>query len=96
MYDGAGVYDGAGAALPGFPVLVHYSGAVPGGDHFARIVTSPTVGDLNGDGIPEIAVGSNQALGEEGNVGAFFVLDGRGNEAPSANERPNDTSNVSG
>jgi len=49
---------------------------------FARILTTPAVGDMNDDGIPEIAVGSDQYLGKSGAFGPFFVIDGRGNAAP--------------
>jgi MYXO-CTERM domain-containing protein len=49
---------------------------------FGRILTTPAVGDMNDDGIPEIAVGSDQYLGKSGAFGPFFVIDGRGNAAP--------------
>ncbi|GAC1569677.1 MAG: hypothetical protein NVS3B20_00610 [Polyangiales bacterium] len=78
------VFDGKAQPLPGFPVQVHYVGSLdktPGG-LFARVLTTPAVGDLNGDGIPEIAVGSDQYLGNGGAFGAFFAIDGRGNAAP--------------
>ncbi len=76
------VWDGAGKDLPGFPVLVDYQGGLDKDNRVSRIVTTPAVGDMNGDGFPEIAVGSNEYLGTGGNVGAFFLIDGRGMNAP--------------
>lgn len=76
------VWDGAGETLPGFPVLVDYTGSLEKEKRVSRIVTTPTVGDMNGDGFPEIAVGSNEYLGNGGNIGSFFLIDGRGNAAP--------------
>jgi hypothetical protein len=79
------VWDGKGENLPGFPVMVDYTGALDKDKRVSRIVTTPAVGDMNGDGIPEIAVGSNEYLGTGGNVGAFFLIDGRGMNAPGGN-----------
>jgi len=76
------VVDGAGTDLPGFPVRVDYTGSLEKEKRVSRIVTTPAVGDMNGDGIPEIAVGSNEYLGTGGNIGAFFLIDGRGTKAP--------------
>jgi hypothetical protein len=76
------VWDAAGKDLAGFPVLVDYKGDLDKTGKVARIFTTPAVGDMTGDGIPEIAVGSNEPLGNGGNLGAFFVIDGRGNAAP--------------
>ena len=79
------VWDGKGTDLPGFPVLVDYRGGLEREPRVSRIVTTPAVGDMNGDGLPEIAVGSNEYLGTGGNLGAFFLIDGRGNNAPGGN-----------
>jgi hypothetical protein len=43
-----------GMPLPGFPVRVGYAP-----DRLAKIVSAPAVGDIDGDGVPEIVVGSN-------------------------------------
>jgi hypothetical protein len=69
-----------GTAQPGFPVEViapqlwmDEAAAQPG-----RIVTAATVGDVDGDGIPDIAVGSNE-LGDDANSAAVHVIHGDGN-----------------
>ena len=45
-----------GSAVPGWPVRVNTSRATV----MDRIMTTPTVTDLNGDGIPDVVVGSNE------------------------------------
>jgi hypothetical protein len=76
-------FDGGGAALPGWPVTVHFpDDTVP--SERARLMTTPAVADLNGDGIPEVMVGSSERLGDGGSTGAFYVIDGRGTLAPGA------------
>jgi hypothetical protein len=78
------VFDRTGADLPGFPVEVKYDGKFGGeAPPPDRVFTTPAVSDLNGDGIPDIVVGSNQAIGEGGNSGAVYAIDGRGMNAPS-------------
>ncbi len=49
-----------GATQPGFPVLCRDTIE---GNKGARIVTTPAVGDLDGDGSPEIILGSNEVYG---------------------------------
>lgn len=79
------IFDGEGNDVPGFPVEVLYDGKF-GGDPPApnRIFTTPAVADLNGDGTPDLIVGSNQLVGEGGNSGAVYAIDGRGTNAPIA------------
>ena len=78
------VFDKDGNDLPGFPVDVAYDGEFGGSKPPSnRIFTTPAVRDLNGDGIPELVVGSNQKIGEGGNSGAVYAVDGRGTNAPS-------------
>ncbi len=72
------VFKTDGSVLDGFPVLLRS----PLSEKPSRIMATPTVVDLNGDGIPEIASGSNQQIGGGGNAGPVFVVDGRGNNAP--------------
>ena len=42
---------------------------------------SRSVADFNGDGILDVLVGSNEKLGQGGNAGAIYAIDGRGNKA---------------
>ncbi|MCA9590277.1 MAG: VCBS repeat-containing protein, partial [Myxococcales bacterium] len=79
------VYKLDGTVLDGFPVAL----ASKASDTPRRIMSTPTVVDLNGDGIPEIVSGSNQQIGGGGNAGPVFVVDGRGNKAPGGPYLPN-------
>ncbi len=77
------VFDGkTGEVLDGWPVTVHYPGSKlspePG---FGRVFTTPAVADFNGDGYPEVFVGSNERLGTGENAGAAYLIDGRGTAA---------------
>jgi MYXO-CTERM domain-containing protein len=56
-----------------------------GGDPPAanRVFTTPAVADFNDDGVPDLLVGSNQLIGEGGNSGAVYAVDGRGTNAPA-------------
>jgi len=63
-----------GQPLEGWPVRVHFPN---GGKEYNRILTTPAVADFNGDGTPDIVVGSNEKLGT-GGAGAFYIIDGRG------------------
>lgn len=76
------VFTADGEALPGWPVTVHYAGGLSEEPERNRILTTPAVGDFNGDGIPDLLVGSNERLGQGGQSGAIYLLDGRGNDAP--------------
>ncbi len=72
-------------SLDGFPVdLVSPASQAP-----ARIMATPSVVDLNGDGIPEIISGSNQQIGGGGQAGPVFVVDGRGMNTPGGPYLPN-------
>ncbi len=72
------VFKTDGTVLDGFPVEL----VSPVSDTPSRTMATPTVADLNGDGIPEIVSGSNQQLFGGGAAGPVFVVDGRGNLAP--------------
>ncbi len=72
-----------GTPVPGWPVNVHYTGSLSPAPETNRILTTPAVGDFNGDGIPDLLVGSNERLGNGGQSGAVYIIDGRGNNAPS-------------
>lgn len=73
------VFKADASVLAGFPVALESKAS----DTPSRIMATPTVADLNGDGIPEIISGSNQQIGGGGAAGPVFVVDGRGTRAPS-------------
>jgi MYXO-CTERM domain-containing protein len=77
------VFDAQGNPLPGWPVNVHYKkSALSEEPPRNRILTTPAAADFNGDGYPELVVGSNERLGNGGQAGAVYLLDGHGNAAP--------------
>jgi MYXO-CTERM domain-containing protein len=76
-------FHGDGTAVSGWPVAVHYTGSLSSPPPTNRILTTPAVADFNGDGIPDLLVGSNERLGNGGQSGAVYIIDGRGNNAPS-------------
>lgn len=71
------VFKADGSPLDGWPVAVHYDGG-DGSGEYNRIFTSTTVADFNGDGTPDVLVGSNEKLGKAGGAGAVYLIDGRG------------------
>jgi hypothetical protein len=69
---------GDGRSLPGYPVaLVH-----PASGKRAKLVSSPAVGDVDGDGRPDLVVGSN---GLEEGLGAAYALTAKGAPLPGWN-----------
>ncbi len=54
-----------GAAVAGFPVLLQE------GDQVSRSIQTPSVGDIDGDGDPEIVVGSNEIYAGSGRLYAI-------------------------
>ena len=79
------VYKVDGSVLDGYPVSLES----PRSKKLARIMATPTVADLNGDGIPEIVSGSNQLIGGGDAAGPVFVVDGRGMNTPGGPYLPN-------
>jgi subtilase family protein/VCBS repeat protein len=74
---------GDGRALPGWPVL-----ARDGGDA-AKILSSPAVGDLNGDGSPDVVEGTGEAYGSTpSSTGRVHAWDARGRPLPGWPVRP--------
>jgi hypothetical protein len=66
-----------GAEQPGWPVRVR-DPAYP--NHSDRIVSTPAVGDVNGDGLLDIVTGTNETFGAKGaeNESRAYVLHGDG------------------
>ncbi len=79
-----------GSTQPGFPVRIvaeelwrDAEDAQP-----SMIMTSPAIGDANGDGIPDIAIGSNE-YGDDSNTGAIHLIHGDGNLHEGGAAHPN-------
>ncbi len=68
-----------GSPMAPYPVRV---GSEPAETSGERIVCTPAVGDADGDGLPEIAVGTNEALGanDAQNEALAYVLEGETGE----------------
>lgn len=66
-------YDFDGHAKSGWPVKIMMGGTVQ------KIISSPAVYDLNGDGIPDVIFGTNH-VGQQ--AGFLFAVDGRGRNDP--------------
>ena len=81
------VYKLDGTIMDGFPVELATKGLATKGP--SRIMATPTVADLNKDGIPEIITGSNEQVGGGGGAGPVYAIDGRGNLAPGGAYLPN-------
>jgi MYXO-CTERM domain-containing protein len=83
------VFDASGKAVDGWPVEIHYTGGLAPEPPRGRILTTPAVADFNGDGIPDVLIGSNERLAEAGNAGAMYLVDGRGTKAGAPPWLPN-------
>ena len=71
-------WTGAGVAVRGFPVLVQDAAQpMPARQ---RMVDTPAAGDLNGDGVPDLVVGTNENYDSSGRL---YAVDGRGTTAPN-------------
>lgn len=79
------VFHADGTDVPGWPVDIHYTGTLAGmtPPQRNRILTTPAVADWDGDGYPELLVGSNEKIGGSGQAGAIYLINGRGKNAPS-------------
>ena len=73
-------WDNTGKLLAGFPVLA----SDPQLGLRARIVSTPAVGDVDGDGKLEIAVGTNEVVGQSGfaNEARGYLIHHDGNNHP--------------
>lgn len=73
-----------GARQPGFPVLVENPDGSTGVSTVAgRIVSSPAVGDLDGDGDVEIVVGTNEYADDKPFIGFAYAIQGTGTLYPT-------------
>ncbi|MFH2006198.1 MAG: S8 family serine peptidase [bacterium] len=79
-----GAYDGHvymwhhnGDLDPGFPVKLFLAGD----EDFGRILSSPALGDIDGDGSPDIVVGSNQV---DNGMATFWAVHADGNDHPGS------------
>ncbi len=73
------VFKGDGTPLPGWPVRVNTSQAAK----MDRVMATPTLTDLNGDGILDVVTSSNETVGGGGAAGPVFAIDGRGTLTPT-------------
>jgi hypothetical protein len=85
------VYRIDGSSLPGWPVRIHYPTADEDEEQVApgRVLSTPAVGDFDGDGALELLVGSNERLGTRGAQGGFYLVDARGQSTEQAPYLPN-------
>lgn len=69
-----------GTPQPGWPVeiVAERLWVDPADARPSRIMTSPAIGDVNGDGLLDVAVGSNE-YGDDSTTGAIHLLHGDGN-----------------
>jgi FG-GAP-like repeat len=71
--------DGRGRDLPGWPVLARDT---PEGD-FTKILSSPAIGDLDGDGRPDVVEGTAEVYGSAPSTeGRVYAFDATGKRLP--------------
>ncbi|MDX6671255.1 MAG: hypothetical protein QOI91_1618 [Solirubrobacteraceae bacterium] len=74
---------GNGRPLPGWPVLARDGGDV------AKILSSPAIGDLNGDGSPDVVEGTAEAYGSTPSTsGRVYAWDAKGRRLPGWPVKP--------
>jgi len=76
-------WEADGTAVPGWPVHVHDPSFDAIAERQNRILSSPAVGDLDGDGDLEIVLGTSQTAGSDfGGYGILYALDHDGGILP--------------
>jgi hypothetical protein len=69
-------WDADGESVPGWPVLVHTFDIDDVADRIGRIIASPSVGDIDGDGSIDIVLGTSQTDGSDfGGYGLLYALE---------------------
>lgn len=76
------VWHADGSPMAPYPVRLYQEGDTASERRRDRIVATPAVGDIDGDGDPEIASGSSEVYGASGveNEATAYVIDGRTGE----------------
>ena len=73
------LWDSDGVAVPGWPVKVQDPTFEAVANREGRILSSPAVGDIDGDGGLEIVLGTGQTAGSDfGGYGVLYALDSDG------------------
>lgn len=76
-------WDGRGRRLPGWPVEAR------DGDDYERVISSPAVGDIDGDGDPDVVEGTAEVYGTTpSTTGRVYAWDARGRLKPGWPIRP--------
>lgn len=70
-------YDYQGKILAGWPVLTRYVAADGSSPNRDRIMTSPAIGDLDGNGSLEVVIGTNEIV--DGNKSPTYAIHADGN-----------------
>jgi subtilisin family serine protease len=74
---------GNGRAVQGWPVLARDAADGAGGGGVAKIVSSPAIGDLDGDGRPDVVEGTGEAYGSTPSMtGRVYAWNARGERLP--------------
>lgn len=70
-------FDAAGNEVPGFPIDLRFNDPAQPVVH-GRVVATPAVGDMNDDGVVDLAIPSGEQLGQTHNLSLLYLVDGRG------------------